>query len=769
MKRISSPIFVLCVLLTVFAFLFCGCNTENREGTYDTAAALTDTCGETRRYQMTNGGMLTPIDLGGDSVVSGVSAVDVTDDGYDLSHAVGGRYAVTQIASDGTVLQTQFAPEIDVILYRAAILPDGTWLLLQNGAVDGAAMLYRADGYGNILSEIAIPGQTSHTLTFSCFDDQGIVCCAGNRLYLLDYDLQIMHKEHITSAVNLEAVFDADGDIIITAILPTRNVQDAPRNYYRLNPEALLCEKDDSLLPPEPVDRAADLLLSGDARYYVDAQGIWNIRGGEAVLLLEWAQASLSANDTAVCAVLADDAFLVRVSDPMTSVTKFAILRCQGNEETAKTEIRLGLLGMPEREGLYRLMNVCITSFNRQSDEYHVTIHNYGDLATELEPDAGIRAYERDILGDDAPDITVSFAEHRALVGNLAGKGAYFDLAPYIDGLLPCAAESASSDGKLYSVPLLMKLYTLVANTENNTNVWTTEQMYALGDTLADGEILAAVDDRERFFRAVLETFMDREHGTCAFDTPAFARFVTFYENAVDTVSGNAGYFPDERGYVQGDTFVDALRRGRIRFAEVAMDSAASYAALKLIYGEDGFVFSGYPSEDGSAPAWLSSGLDLSVSAKSSVLRGTIAFIEYLLSDAVQTADRLTSLAFPVTKTAMEKQLSVIYHFFYDTMFPVDETGKINNGWFAGLTAGEIPDGVTPEEMAMNGTLLVTLDEADIAKLRTLIYDTPMLSDMDSTLNTILQEELSAYFGGGCTLEKLQTNLQSRISIYLQE
>lgn len=730
---------------------------------------LIDNCNGERMYRTSLGGILTPISLGEDSHVSGISAVDVTEDGYFLSHAVGGHHAVTYITSDGTVGQTQLAPEIGILLHRAAFLPDGTWLLLQSGSVDGAAMLYRADGDGNILSETAFGGQTSHTLTLSCFDDQLIVCSAGNRIYLLDYDLQIMYEERITSAVNLKAAFDGDRDIIVTAILPTQNVQDAPRNYYRLNPEALLCEKDDSLLPPEPIDRAADIQFFGDTRYYADAQGIWNLRDGEAARLLEWTQASLSANDTQVCAVLADDAFLIRMSDPLTSVTEFAILRCQEDDEVPKTEIRLGVLGMPEREGLYRLLDACITSFNQQSAAYHVTLHNYGDLATELDPDAGIRAYERDMLGDDAPDITVSFSEHRALVSNLAEKGAYFDLAPYIDGLLPCVAESATSDGKLYSVPLLMKLYTLAAKAENNTDVWTTEQMYALGDTLADDEILASVGDKERFFRAVLETFIDREHGTCAFDTPAFARFVAFYENAVDIVTGNAGWFSEERGYVQGDTFVDALRDSSICLAEVTIDSAASYAAMKLIYGEDGFVFTGYPSADGSSPAWLSSELDLSVNTKSPVLRGSVTFIEYLLSDAVQTADRLTALAFPVTETAINVQLSEIYHFFYDTMIPADNTGKINIGWFAGLTVDEIPDGVTPEEMAMSGTLLVTLDTEDIAKLRTLLYDTPMLSDADSVLNTILNEELSTYFGGGCSLEKLQKNLQSRISIYIQE
>ena len=314
-----------------------------------------------------------------------------------------------------------------------------------------------------------------------------------------------------------------------------------------------------------------------------------------------------------------------------------------------------------------------------------------------------------------------------------------------------------------------MKLYTLAAKADNNTDVWTTEQMYALGDTLADDEILASVGDKERFFRAVLETFIDREHGTCAFDTPAFARFVAFYENAVDTVTGNAGWFSEERGYVQGDTFVDALRDSSICLAEVTIDSAASYAAMKLIYGEDGFVFTGYPSADGSSPAWLSSELGLSVNTKSPVLRGSVTFIEYLLSDEVQTADRLTSLACPVTETAMTVQLSELYHFFYDTMIPVDETGKINIGWFAGLSTDEIPDGASPEGMAMNGTILVTLNESDITQLRTLFYNTPMLSDADYVLNEILNEEFSSYLGGGCSLEKLQENLQSRILIYIQE
>lgn len=61
-------------------------------------------------------------------------------------------------------------------------------------------------------------------------------------------------------------------------------------------------------------------------------------------------------------------------------------------------------------------------------------------------------------------------------------------------------------------------------------------------------------------------------------------------------------------------------------------------------------------------------------------------------------------------------------------MIPVDETGKINVGWFTSLSDTEIPAGISAEEMTMPGTVPVTLTEDEIDVLRTLLYETPMQS-----------------------------------------
>ena len=63
----------------------------------------------------------------------------------------------------------------------------------------------------------------------------------------------------------------------------------------------------------------------------------------------------------------------------------------------------------------------------------------------------------------------------------------------------------------------------------------------------------------------------------------------------------------------------------------------------------------------------------------------------------------------------------------------------------------------------------VTYDEDDIAILRRLFYETGTSSDMDETMNAILEEELSAYRLGIRSLEETQKILQSRLWIYVNE
>ncbi len=766
MPKVIRAFSLLCLFSALFLCLLVGCNRE-QAGQTDAPIPLTDTCGEERLYRTLYGGTLTPIDLGEDSHVARLaSTVYHTPDGIYLTHSVGGRQAVTLLAPDGSVQNTWTAPAVGFAVKRALRLPDGTWVITRNNAADDAPMVYRIDADGALLVKTVIPGQTAYAISFCGYDDRYILCTAGNVLYLFDYDLTAVHRESIPSATSLSAMFDNDGNLILSAVRPLQGGS-SMTDYYRLDTGTFVCERDDSLQPPEPYASDA-MIAAGDVYYHTVLQGLFAVRDNTVEHLIEWEDLSLSGQDVSLCAVLEDETFVVRVTDSLIGKTEYALLRRQERMDTGKFTVKLGIADTPETEALTRMLYSAVNAFNRQSDTYHVSVTHYSNYSSDLVPDGNRQRYELDMLGDAAPDITVSFEEQREWIGNFAQKGAYLDLAPYIgNALLPCVTSACSDDGKLFSVPLLMTLYPLATGTETMQSL-TPEQFYALGEDCGVGERLYSSHDTERLFDAVLYSFIDRDAAACAFDSAEFARFVRFWEDADAILRFEDGYFCEERGYIMGDRFIEQLRGGTVRFAEVPLDSIETFAILKLIYGDD-FSLIGYPSASCEARMWLESDMDISVHAKSPVLRGAVTFLEFLLSDDVQTSDPLCALSFPVTASAMETVLCDIHHFFYDTMIPVDETGKINVGWFAGLSASEIPAGMTAGEMAMPGTVLVTLTEDDIDTLRTLFYETPMQSRADSVLSSIMEEELSAYRAGAYTLEQIQKNLQSRVSIYLQE
>jgi len=762
-----------CMLYTVIAVLLCcmliGCDSGNQ--IMEDVPILTDTCGEERLYQSRFGGTLTPIDLGVDShVAMFTSAVYHTPDGIYLAHSVGNRRVVILLSSDGGVQHTYTAPIMEFEAYRVMLLLDETWVMVRQDSVDGAVMLYRTDEDGTILFEAAIEGQTCYTTTFCGYDDRYILCTAGNTLYLLDEKLGLVHREPIPSATSLTAMFDGEGNLILSAVRPLQGGWSVT-DYYRLDTETFVCERDDTLQPPEPIYASDSMISAGDVNYHTLPQGIWAVRNGESELVIEWDALSLTAQDVSLCAVLDEETFVVRVTDSLIGKNEYALLRRQENQDTGKIILKLGLVDQPENEAVTRMLYGAVNAFNRQSDTYHVSVTHYSNFSSEFFPDGNRQHYEADMLSENAPDITVSFDKQREWIGNFAHKGAYLDLAPYLgEKLLPCVTFACYEDDQLFIMPCMMTLYPLAVREGifDTNKPLSLGQFYALGEACGEGELLFSSHDTDRLFDAALYSFIDQEKGTCSFDSPEFAQFIRFLERADDIVSWEDGYFCEERNYIMGERFPEQLRGGNIRFAEVPLDSMASMAMLKLIYGE-AFSLVGYPSAGGESRVWLESDMDLSVNAKSPVLRGAVTFLEFLLSDAVQTSALLNELSFPVTPTAMESVLCDSYHFFYDTMIPVDETVKINTGWFAGLSEAELPVGTTAEDMAMPGTVLVTLTNHEIETLRMLFYETPMQSRTDTVLIAIMEEELSSYRAGVYTLEQMQKNLQSRVGIYLQE
>ena len=186
-----------------------------------------------------------------------------------------------------------------------------------------------------------------------------------------------------------------------------------------------------------------------------------------------------------------------------------------------------------------------------------------------------------------------------------------------------------------------------------------------------------------------------------------------------------------------------------------------AYAILKLFYDKFGFSIHGYPAYDNEIVSF-DSDFDISLNAASPVQYGAIQFISYLLSDAVQDDERLTGFSFPVTYRGIEHMLAQPTRLVPSQVYTDNGNGTYRINVFS-------TDWKAYFESSGISYMEITPDDTDLERLRRLFYSAEMQSLTDTTMNAILEEELSAYNAGAQTLERTQEILQSRLFIYLNE
>ena len=201
---------------------------------------------------------------------------------------------------------------------------------------------------------------------------------------------------------------------------------------------------------------------------------------------------------------------------------------------------------------------------------------------------------------------------------------------------------------------------------------------------------------------------------------------------------------------LESDVLLDALRTGEVTFLDFPFCTIDAYAILNQLYGGNTIALHGYPSQDKEIVRFRSD-IDISLNAASKVQLGAAQFIAYLLSDTIQLFSADTVL--PVTTSAIEALLATpTFVYTPDTMERLDTS-----------YSAEILELVYPE------ALRITYDEDDLAAVRPLLYNTETTVNIDTTVQTIINEEMSAYRAGVRSLAEAQKIMQSRLWIYINE
>lgn len=415
-----------------------------------------------------------------------------------------------------------------------------------------------------------------------------------------------------------------------------------------------------------------------------------------------------------------------------------------------------------------------VMAFNAQNNGYRVNVLY---PPSYMEHDACKALIGEDLMYDSGVDMFLT--PYYKLALDFYDKNAFVDLMPRIgERAADCIPAAYGANGALYFMPLGMTINTFTAPASVIDHALTWEDMYRMtaslsGDTALmteDGSIVNSMRNNG------LMAYFDREQQLSWYDSDAFREMITYLESLPSKIDRSIGYIgaDSDAGGVQysltNATLARRLREGGLYLLGTRINTVESLALLRLLYGDTEFTYCGFPDTDCSG-AHISGRQNVYIAQNTDVMDGCLAFLEFLLSDEVQTDDRHLAHALPATDSALAEALEKYRYVYYDKMQVYD---RLETPSTAGLSVAA--DGYTSEYREDFGRYhdtsyyhVIEITECDREAFFDFIKSCRMKDTVDSQIQSIVTEELSYWQNNARTLEETTKIIDSRVWIYLNE
>lgn len=375
-------------------------------------------------------------------------------------------------------------------------------------------------------------------------------------------------------------------------------------------------------------------------------------------------------------------------------------------------------------------MKQAINAFNMQSEDYFVT-------ATEFEEGGDFSSYLEkmniEIMAGYGPDLF----DTRFLSNNSSAldAGVLEDLTTYYqnanlnsDEYFSNIMDSFQYNNKIYAIPIDWRLFTVYVpeDIHNNYPDWNLETVFKILEESGEETVFSkqyTPADLLYYFighSPSLYGIIDLENFSCDFHNELWSQLLQ--------VSAKYGFQPGKENYTE--------------LVSVAiLGGFSSYSAYDNVMDERQMVPVGIPDETGGHHVLSLS--SLSINRASDNKEGAWAFIEFLLSDDIQTSLSNNTLytGLPVKKES----------YYRAGQEQVDNPTSFIINWL-GVEAGT--EGVTKEQVQEYASLL---EHSMIDNYNT----KPIIK--------IIEEETDAFFLGEKTMEEVNTIIQNRVQLYLNE
>ena len=545
------------------------------------------------------------------------------------------------------------------------------------------------------------------------------------------------------------------------------------RTDYKLRRVDQLSETDGfaetvSLSSPDGV-RGAWFDGSGEL-YYETSAGIFHHRDGEEdALVMNFVNSGITNTSAQILAVVDGEHVLAIRRRTDIGVALLSMYRKTTKEELGKTVLEIAV---PCRISARYYEKIIL--FNESHDDVHVSVKDYSVYNTAEDSDAGNRKLAIDILtGAVSPDLVAGQYGNDSALDMCVERKFYRDLLPYLETdaevntstLFPCLLRAYSDgEGGMWGITDQFYLNFVIGERSRlgkygEAGKWTVGELLDYYENLPEGVELIRGLCQPNAAEYLLGpegcgAFIDFKNGTCDFVNGVFPRFLRLletlpadYEEYEKTSPVASASKSEQVRQIQAGKVMLFLKRTSMPVIE--------YLQTKLYFPNGEAVPIGYPTSGYSG----------------NIVRTETSFLITSFSEHPDAAwELLKSIVrengadgFPHCcalisdfDRKMEEQYRIEYILYYN-----------------GSSEGQPYDPENPtrdSDLASPG-IVVCYTEEDHERLKSWIANagTPLVSRVPGQVQAIIDEEISAYFGGVGTPEDCAAKIQSRVSIWLAE
>ncbi len=411
-----------------------------------------------------------------------------------------------------------------------------------------------------------------------------------------------------------------------------------------------------------------------------------------------------------------------------------------------------------------------VKDFNKTNGEYRIKVEDYNqyyvwDEESQKQTNSPDKQLKQDLATGKDVDI-ICMSGSTSIFSNLSRKGALVDLYQFLDSgeelsrddFVPAVLAAGEHGGKLTTLSPTFYISTLACKTKHfDKQNWTIDEFIETCNNLPEGmKPFANGNSKQDIFGRFLygsNDFIDYNEATCNFNSPDFIKVLEFcnqFDNPGEGDEIDWENATNEEMNAYWEESEVAIRNDKALLSDLYMSNFRDYARTKQAEFGDDITLVGNPSADGTGARMYTS-MSYAILETSDCKDVCWDIIKDVFSEENQTSEYMYE--FPATKTALNKLLDESMEKPYYT----DENGnkhEYDDSYYIG-----------GEEITVKP---LTQKERDF--LEEYVSNVkPGGYYYNDEVDSIVMEEIEAYFKGDKTAEATAETIQNRVSILISE